>query len=196
MSDTPTVSTTQRMPRWRKRAITAVVIGFVCLHLPTYVTGHYHWPFTTFPMFSWKMSSRENGKAMFECELAYGIPADPSRPELRLKPRMTGISHANDFAYTWMLRYPYRGSAYDRLSKGCPDDSVDATRACASQRMIREALQTVFRRYEKRRGKERPPLAGVRLYRVRYAFDPENVTFEEAGRTLLGEWLRSGEPNP
>ncbi len=179
------------MTTWRKRTITALVILFVSLHLPYYVTGDQHWPFTTFPMFSWQMSSRENGNAVFECELAYGIPANPSQPEFRLKTEAAGVKHNNDEAYGRMLHFPYRSSAYERLSKGCPDDSAEATRACASQRMISEALQTVFRRYEKRQGTSKlPDLAGLKLYRVRYEFALGSASFREAGRTLLGEWTR------
>jgi hypothetical protein len=180
------------MSTWRKRTITALVIVFVFAHVPYYFTGVQHWPFTTFPMFSWKMSTRENGNAVFECELAYGVPADPSKPEFRLKPPMTGITHANDAVFRRMLRFPYRGETYDRLSKGCPADNVDA---CASQRMVREALRTVFHRYDKKRGvsKALPPLAGVKLYRVRYEFALDTATFKEAGKTLLGEWTVAGD---
>jgi hypothetical protein len=171
------------MSTWRKRIITALVIAFVVLHLPYYLTGDQHWPFTTFPMFSWKMSSRENGNAVFECELPYGVPADPSKPEFRLKPKFTRVIHPNNFTYRWMLKFPYRSGAYERLSKGCDGD------ACVSQRIVREALQTVFRRYENKRGTSSlPELAGVKLYRVRYEFALDNASFKEAGKTLLGEW--------
>ena len=177
----------------RKRIITTLVMVFVLVHLPYYVTGAQHWPFATFPMFSWKMSSRDAaGNAVFECELAYGVPASQAKPEFRLKPPVTGLNNANNAAFRRMLNFPYRGSAYERLSQGCPSGTTEELRACVSQRMVSEALQTVFHRYQKRRHRmaKLPDLAGVKLYRVRYEFSPSTSEFKEAHRTLLGEWTR------
>jgi hypothetical protein len=179
------------MSVWRKRITSAIVIAFVLLHLQYYVTGHHHWPFTSFPMFAWKMSDHENGKAVFSCPVAYGIPQDPSLAEIELRHRFTGIRYDTQLAYLRMLNHPYRGSAYPRLSRGCPTDDITSMYACASKAMIAEAAQTVFQRCEERRrssNSKLPPLRGVKLYDIRYLFSAEDATFAEAERTLLFEW--------
>ena len=182
------------MPVWRKRMVTTVVVSFLVLHFSHYVTGDHHWPFSGYPMYSYKIGERvgEN-RVAFECPVIYNVPADPSKPDFLQKPFQAAIAQPNRVALGKMLRYPHRSSAYTRVVEGCPTEPV-ARKACASQRLIAAALATVVERYEKRSKKFKnvpfPPIRGVRLYNVRYELELGTNKFEVVKRELIQEHLR------
>lgn len=184
--------TERPMPVWRKRLITAVVVGFLALHFSNYVTGDHHWPFSGYPMYSYTIGERVGEERVaFECPVLYAVPEDPSKPDFLMKPVHAGIVHPNRVAIQKMMRYPHRSSAYDRVVADCPTET-EARRACASKRLIDSALANVTERYKQRRAKNPkfPAIRGVRLYNVRYELQLGTANFEVANRELLQELVQ------
>lgn len=132
-----------------------------------------HWPFSQYQMYS----ERVTDPAISVIRL-FGVPADPSAPELPLVERK--YIEPFDHARLWF--------SLKRIDSETDRDAK-----------LREALDDCLRRYDALRHAGRhdgPPLAGLRLYRLRgrldaWARNPGSPT----DRTLLYEVLRS-DPTP
>jgi hypothetical protein len=148
----------------QRRIVTVGLLGFIAIHAAETLFKKEHWPFCSYPMYSW-VEQADRGVTSFRVS---GVTA--SGEEVRLQAPE--------------LLYPFDQSRIADAFAGMHTRSDSTARA-------RTALAGVLATYERRRSEglhSGPALRGMRLYRTVHQLDPQarNLLTPER-RDLLAE---------
>jgi len=144
----------------------AVILFIVAASLYDVLRDEEHWPFSQYPMFNRVTSSRD-----LKWLRLYGVTQDGQESAL--------IRYSDVFPFD-----------QSRLSKAL--GSIAARPGAVAE--LRAALANCLERHERQRRmglQPGPPLAGLRLYEVRWALDPRAANVDRPdSRRLLAEVTR------
>ena len=147
-----TTTLARRMSRPRMLLAYAILAGIALGHVYEIVTGHEHWPFTHYGMFSSKA-----GEVAENYHLV-GIPVKAGQPEVPIRPEY------------FPALPPYRVARL--LDKHAGRQSAGTEQDKARVRLMVRQYLDGYERHRLAGDHAGPPLKGMRLYRHRWTVDP------------------------